>query len=77
MTTRTLKSKMSKIEKLYNQIDTILNTIPNGLKDEINDFHVDDKGLLYCTIWGQQAAENLKDDAKLIIMKANENGAND
>ena len=76
MTATQLKKKMEQIRKLFDKAEDILITIPNGLRDEINEYHSSD-GLTHCIRWGLQASEELRDDAKAVIKKAEANGAND
>ena len=75
MTPSELKRKMERIRKHFDKIEDILNTIPNGLRDEIHDYHVENCGLLHCTRWGLQASEELRDEAKMLIKIAKANGS--
>ena len=75
MNTNTFKAKMRRVKELYEEIENIINDIPDGLKEEINNFHNEDYSLLHCNRWGLQAAEELERDAKRLMKEAKENGA--
>ena len=75
MTAVEFKKKMVRINKHFDKIEDIINTLPNGIQDEINEYHTD-YGLILCTRWGLQASEELRDDTKRFIRKATNNGSN-
>lgn len=68
-----LKYKMRQINRHFEKIEEILNSLPNGVQEEILEFHGSDATLQYCTRWGLQAAEELYNNAKVIIKRAEEN----
>lgn len=68
-----LKYKMRQINRHFEKIEEILNSLPNGVQEEILEFHGSDSTLQYCTRWGLQASEELYDDAKKVLKKAKEN----
>jgi len=72
MTTSELKKEMKKVQRHYNKISTIVNSLPNDVQMAIHEFHVENCGLLHCTRWGLQASEELINFAKEIIKTANE-----
>jgi hypothetical protein len=76
MTPTQLKKKMERMRKLFDKAEDLLNTIPNGLQEELADYHNEEYSLQHCIRWGLQASEELRDNAKKIIKKANENGSN-
>jgi len=76
MTPLQLKRKMNRIMAHFGKIEDIMATIPNGLQEELHEYHNEDYGLLHCIRWGLQASQELRDDAKKIIKQANENGSN-
>ncbi len=68
-----LKYKMRQINRHFEKIEEILNSLPQGLQEEIQEFHNSDATLQYCTRWGLQASEELYKDAKKVLKKAKEN----
>jgi hypothetical protein len=76
MTPAQLKKKMERMRKYFNKAEDLLNTIPNGLQEELADYHNECYSLQHCIRWGLQASEELRDNAKKVIRIANENGSN-
>ena len=75
MTPSQLKRKMEQIRKHFDKCEDILNTIPNGLQEELHQYHGENYGLLHAIRWGLQASEELRDDAKKVIRRAKNTGA--
>lgn len=67
MTPKEYKIKMREIHTLFTKIDSILSTMPNGLRQIINEYHVSDGTLDHCTYYGIQAAVELLNDAQKIM----------
>ena len=61
-----IRMKMKRIQKKMSDCDAILQSLPEYVQENILDYHGEDYTLQHCLRWGEQAAENLAEDAKLI-----------
>jgi hypothetical protein len=73
MTTTEFKRKLKQINKCFNKIDKILDSLPEGLNNEIIEYHYSETTLQHCTRWGLQGSEELIKDSKKIYNKAKKN----
>jgi hypothetical protein len=73
MTPSEFKRRMKVINNLFNQLEKNLNALPQGLQEEILDYHSQDATLQYTIRWGQQASEEILNDSKKVFNKAKEN----
>jgi len=53
------KSKIKKINKMFNQMDTLLNELSPETQEQILNFHDEVYTLQHCIKWGLQASEDL------------------
>jgi hypothetical protein len=62
-----LKKSLSKMKKLFEEIDKIYSNIPTPVRDEITLIHNSEGSIPHCVYFGIQACEeNLKDFKKLL-----------
>jgi hypothetical protein len=76
MTPSEFKRKMRQINQHFERIEDIFNSLPNGIQQEVQEYHRDECSIGHCTRWGLQASTELFKDAKAFIAKAEENGSN-
>ena len=53
---------MQQIEKLFDKITDLVNSLPVNLQVEFLQYHNDHATLLHCTRWGLQAAEDILEE---------------
>ena len=75
MTPSQFKRKMQQINNHFERAEEILNSLPQGIQQEIQDYHNEEATIAHCTRWGLQATEELHRDAKNFLRKAEENGS--
>ena len=75
MTPSEFKRKMRQINQHFERIEDIFNSLPNGIQQEVQEYHRDECSIGHCTRWGLQASTELFKDAKAFLAKAKENGA--
>jgi hypothetical protein len=73
MTPSEFKRKMRQINQHFDRIEDILNSLPEGVQQEILEYHNSESTLQHCTRWGLQASTELFKDAKAFIAKVREN----
>jgi nitrogenase molybdenum-iron protein alpha/beta subunit len=73
MTPKEYRRKLESIALRYKEIEAIFNTIPEGLRNEILEFHNADGSLLHSIRWGQQACDELIEAYEETHAKASEN----
>lgn len=73
MTPKQFRRKLEKIQKRFEEIEETLNELPQGLKEEVREFHESDATLQYCSRWGLQASEELIEAYEEVHKKASEN----
>jgi hypothetical protein len=73
MTPSEFKKRIEVINNLFNQLETNLNALPQGLQEVIQDYHNSDATLQYTIRWGQQASEEILNNYKKVYNKAKEN----
>jgi len=74
MTPSEFKYKMRQINLHFERAEEILNSLPAGIQQEIQDYHSEECSIGHCTRWGLQASTELYKDAKGFLKKAKENG---
>jgi hypothetical protein len=73
MTPSEFKRRMKVINNLFQQLEKNLNALPEGLQEEIHEYHNSDATLQYTIRWGLQASEEILNDSKKVFTKAKEN----
>jgi hypothetical protein len=66
---------MRQINLHFERIEDIFNSLPNGIQQEVQEYHNEDYSIGHCTRWGLQGSKELYDNAKAFLKKAKENGA--
>lgn len=73
MTHGEFKKKVTTINKLFQQLEEKLHSLPNGLQIEMIDYHNSEGTVEYCVRWGLQASEEILADSKKVYDRAKEN----
>jgi len=73
MTPSEFKRRMKVINNLFQQLEKNLNALPQGLQEEILEYHNSDGTIQHCVRWGLQASEEILNDSKKVFTKAKEN----
>jgi len=73
MTPKQFRRKMEKINRLFNEIETTLNEIPLGLREQMDTFHNPEATILHCTRWGIIGSEEIIEAYDDVHEKASEN----
>jgi len=73
MTHGEFKKRIKTINNLFQQLEKNLNSLPQGLQEEIQDYHNSDGTIQHCVRWGLQASEEILNDSKKVFTKAKEN----
>jgi hypothetical protein len=73
MTHGEFKKRVKTINNLFQQLEKNLNALPQGLQEEIQEYHNSDGTIQHCVRWGLQASEEILNDSKKVFTKANEN----
>jgi len=73
MTHGEFKKRVKTINNLFQQLEKNLNSLPQGLQEEIQDYHNSDGTIQHCVRWGLQASEEILNDSKKVFTKAKEN----
>lgn len=73
MTPSQFKRKMQQINLHFERAEEILNSLPQGIQQEIQEYHNEEGTIGHCTRWGLQATTELYDNAKAFIKKVREN----
>ena len=76
MTRTEFKRKMRQINNHFDRIEDIFNSLPNGIQQEIQEYHNEECSIGHCTRWGLQASTELFKDARKFLKQAEENGSN-
>jgi len=73
MTHGEFKKRVKTINNLFQQLEKNLNALPQGLQEEIQEYHNSDGTIQHCVRWGLQASEEILNDSKKVFTKAKEN----
>jgi len=73
MTQSEFKKKITRINQHFNKIEDLLNSLPEGLQEEVREFHNEEATLQHCTRWGLQGSEEILEDSKSVYKRADEN----
>jgi hypothetical protein len=58
---------------LFQQLEKNLSTLPQGLQEEIMNYHNGDSTIQHCVRWGLQASEEILEDSKKVFANAKKN----
>jgi hypothetical protein len=73
MTAKQFKRKLEKIQRLYNEIENTFNELPEGLREEIGEYHNEDGSMQHSIRWGLQGVGEIIDDHMSVYKRAKEN----
>ena len=73
MSPKEYRRKLESIALRFKQIEALYNSIPQGLQEEIIEFHNEDGSLPHSIRWGQQATDELIEAYEETHAKASEN----
>lgn len=73
MSPKEYRRKLESIALRFKQIEELYNSIPEGLQEEISQFHNSDATLQYCLRWGLQGTDELIEAYEETHAKAKEN----
>lgn len=73
MSPKEYRRKLESIALRFKQIEALYNSIPQGLQEEISEFHCGDSNLQYCLRWGLQDTDELIEAYEETHAKASEN----
>lgn len=73
MTPKEFRRKMEKIHRRFVEIEQTLNDLPQGLRDEIIEFHIEHATIQHCCRWGLQGSDEIIEAYEEIHEKASEN----
>lgn len=73
MTHGEFKKRVETINKLFQQIENKLYELPQGLQEEIINYHNSEGTIQHCVRWGLQASQEILADSKKIYDRAKEN----
>jgi len=73
MTAKQFKRKLEKIKRLYEEIENTFNELPQGLREEIREYHNEDGSMPHSIRWGLQGVEEIIEDHMVVYKRAEEN----
>ena len=73
MSPKEYRRKLESIALRFKQIEALYNSIPQGLQEEIREFHNEDGSLPHSIRWGQQATDELIEAYEETHANASEN----